>query len=328
MKSAFCVLIMAVLCSPLRGGAGEAKKDGAALFARARKVSSITENSSPPFHMKISFKLLGMRGGPLKGTYQLWWESPEKSAAEITAPGYSERIIWTGSSRFEARPSAYPPLRIWQLQRLIETILRIRAPREPNLKVHEKKVDGRAADCVEVHRIGDSKAGDSCFEQQSGALVEFGNEGYSLKYSQYGDFGGKLFPQSMRLVDGARTAVEARVENLESGARMDDASFAVPPNAQLWATCDDPQPGALERKVAPMYPAEARQAREQGTVVLLITIAEDGTIRNPVVVQSAGRALDGATLQAVRNWKYRPTTCGGLPIRIQTDIRVNYELRW
>jgi protein TonB len=83
--------------------------------------------------------------------------------------------------------------------------------------------------------------------------------------------------------------------------------------------------GLLVRKVQPVYPPLARQARIQGTVLLRAQISKDGSIENlqlvsghPMLVQSA--------LDAVRQWKYKPYLLNGEPVEVDTEVAVNFTL--
>jgi protein TonB len=81
----------------------------------------------------------------------------------------------------------------------------------------------------------------------------------------------------------------------------------------------------IVRKVVPVYPPVARQARISGTVQLIGMIAKDGTIRNLQVV-SGNPLLVKAALDAVRQWVYRPTLLNGEPVEVIAPIDVIFTL--
>ncbi len=83
--------------------------------------------------------------------------------------------------------------------------------------------------------------------------------------------------------------------------------------------------GLLIHKVQPSYPALARQARIQGTVVLQALIGKDGAIQNLHVV-SGHPMLTGAALDAVKQWRYKPYYLNGEPVEVETTINVNFTL--
>lgn len=83
--------------------------------------------------------------------------------------------------------------------------------------------------------------------------------------------------------------------------------------------------GLLIKKVAPVYPQEARMARIQGTVLLTAGISEEGEIVNLELI-GGPIELAGSAVNAVRQWKYRPYLVNGVPVAVRTEIRVNYQL--
>jgi periplasmic protein TonB len=83
--------------------------------------------------------------------------------------------------------------------------------------------------------------------------------------------------------------------------------------------------GLLIRRVDPVYPLIAKQARIQGEVVLKAIISKDGTIEN-LQVESGHPLLTGAAVDAVKQWRFRPFLLNGEPIEIETVINVDFVL--
>jgi protein TonB len=75
----------------------------------------------------------------------------------------------------------------------------------------------------------------------------------------------------------------------------------------------------------PQYPAIARAARVQGTVVLAATISRSGTIENLHVI-SGPPMLAPAAEEAVRTWRYRPYLLNGEPVEVETTVNVIFNL--
>jgi TonB family protein len=82
----------------------------------------------------------------------------------------------------------------------------------------------------------------------------------------------------------------------------------------------------LTTKVQPVYPVTAKQARVQGTVELEATISKEGIPLELRVIASPSDDLSESALDAVRQWRYRPTLLNGQPVEIVTDVMVNYTL--
>lgn len=78
----------------------------------------------------------------------------------------------------------------------------------------------------------------------------------------------------------------------------------------------------------PRYPVESRRKREQGTVVLAITLAIDGGVESIVVSQSSGfPRLDKAAKEAVKDWRWKPAIRGGQPVRVRGVVEIPFVLR-
>ncbi len=85
--------------------------------------------------------------------------------------------------------------------------------------------------------------------------------------------------------------------------------------------------GLLIKKVNPVYPEDAREERIQGTVMLRAEISKDGEITDLELVDGPIE-LAGSAVAAVRQWKYKPYLLMGQPVAVDTQIQVNYQLRW
>jgi periplasmic protein TonB len=85
------------------------------------------------------------------------------------------------------------------------------------------------------------------------------------------------------------------------------------------------QAAKLTNKVQPMYPPLARQTRISGTVRLHAIIAKNGSVEQLEVI-SGHPLLVQAALDAVRQWKYQPTTLNGESVEVDTTIDVIFSL--
>jgi TonB family protein len=77
--------------------------------------------------------------------------------------------------------------------------------------------------------------------------------------------------------------------------------------------------------VQPVYPAIAKTARIQGTVVLHAVIAKDGTIKDLQYVSGPPLFMHSA-MDAVRQWTYKPYLLNGEPVEVDATINVIFAL--
>lgn len=85
------------------------------------------------------------------------------------------------------------------------------------------------------------------------------------------------------------------------------------------------QQAQLTSRVEPRYPVIAIQTRTEGTVLLHAVISRDGRIA-ALEVLSGPPLLVQAAVDAVRQWRYRPTYLGGEPVEVDTSITVIFRL--
>lgn len=85
------------------------------------------------------------------------------------------------------------------------------------------------------------------------------------------------------------------------------------------------QSAAILRKVDPIYPAIAKTAHVSGTVMLHAIIAKDGSIQELTYV-SGPALLMKAAMDAVHEWRYKPTMLNGDPVEVDTTISVVFTL--
>jgi len=78
-------------------------------------------------------------------------------------------------------------------------------------------------------------------------------------------------------------------------------------------------------KPQPVYPAIAKAAHVQGTVVLHAIISKDGNVEQLQLI-SGHPLLVQAAMEAVRRWRYRPTLLNGDPVEVDTEIQVVFTL--
>jgi TonB family protein len=85
------------------------------------------------------------------------------------------------------------------------------------------------------------------------------------------------------------------------------------------------QKAKLTERVQPKYPDEALQNRIAGIVRLHVILEKDGTVKrvevvsgHPLLVQAAG--------DAVKQWRYQPTTLNGEPVEVDTTVDVMFVI--
>ena len=79
-------------------------------------------------------------------------------------------------------------------------------------------------------------------------------------------------------------------------------------------------------RIEPRYSPLAVMTRTEGTVILHAFISREGRI-TALDVLSGPPLLVGAALDAVQQWRYRPTLLDGEPVEVETTITVIFRLQ-
>ncbi len=112
---------------------------------------------------------------------------------------------------------------------------------------------------------------------------------------------------------------------IDNGPSVSAAAATAPTAPQRVRVGGQVQAANLIKKVTPLYPPEAKQARISGTVRFTVIIGKDGTILSLQLVSGHPLLVDSAR-DAVQQWLYRPTLLNGSPVEVITLIDVNYTL--
>ena len=84
------------------------------------------------------------------------------------------------------------------------------------------------------------------------------------------------------------------------------------------------QPPRKIQDVKPVYPADANAAGLEGDIHIEAVITREGNVASARVVQGVP-LLNAAALEAVRQWRYTPTTLNGVPTEVSMTVRVSFS---
>jgi TonB family protein len=167
------------------------------------------------------------------------------------------------------------------------------------------------------------------------------------------NFAGRTIPSDLQIIRHQKLVLAVHLEVIEEVSNMDDGLFKQPPDTPLYPTMALPAtvasplaigastgatPSSMELIVSeqmakeqlleapsPVYPPIAKAARISGTVVLKAVIAKDGAVRSLEAV-SGPPMLQGAAVDAVKKWRYKPFRVAGKAVEVQTTVNVIFQL--
>jgi TonB family protein len=79
----------------------------------------------------------------------------------------------------------------------------------------------------------------------------------------------------------------------------------------------------LEKRIEPVYPADAVALDARGMVFLLVTVGKTGQVNDVQVLSGPDRFHDAA-VNAVKQWHYHPYLMEGEAVDVQTTITLNF----
>lgn len=106
-------------------------------------------------------------------------------------------------------------------------------------------------------------------------------------------------------------------------------TIQVQPQQQPAQAVDASASGLTNTHTTPPYPPMARRLGQQGTVILSITVAADGSVSAAQIATSSGiPELDQAALEWVKgHWRYKPAMQGGVAVPSTTQAAVKFDLK-
>jgi len=80
-------------------------------------------------------------------------------------------------------------------------------------------------------------------------------------------------------------------------------------------------------KVDPEYTKAAKDAGIEGTVIVNLEVHPDGRAHNMRIEESLDPGLDQKALDAISQWRFKPGTKNGEPVKVKATIEVNFQLK-
>jgi TonB family protein len=311
-------------------------------FARARALNDL-EASGIPFHLKATYVASGDAEFTGNGNYEEWWQSENHWRRQASLGGYQYVSVQDGSRKTTYASSKYMPLRLIQTMgaSLIHIDPKTEASRDWTLS--HQKVKGTdyilltsPYECLLARHPAACTTKE--FFSPDGMIRIEADRTFIQIYNSFQPFHGLFIPRDITVAYEEKPILTISVSDLESLSPNDPhVSNEAPIPAGLlpiftpWDARS--QPDYKQVKVVqsgpPTYPEYAREERIEGTVVVRVSIDEQGNIREPYIYQSAVEPmLDRSALDCVRQWKFRPATIGGAPTTAIMTFVFPFHLRY
>ncbi len=82
------------------------------------------------------------------------------------------------------------------------------------------------------------------------------------------------------------------------------------------------------KRVAPVYPKRALRLRQEGVVWVQVLVAESGKQQRLKIVKNSNYPLlDKAALEAIKQWRFKPTVRNGTEIASWVEVPIEFQIR-
>jgi hypothetical protein len=206
---------------------------------------------------------------------------------------------------------------MWQLVQALNFYGRFKLQAEESAdKVEKKKRNGVELHCIEI-RSGSNFVRELCFHDKPVQLV---SEHYLpsdrwYEFSNYLSIRKKLFPGHINIFEGKSFVAEFSVSKVEETDSIPTGTFEQPVRAEWRPWCASPDAGG-----DPLTPIYSLRAKTRGETTLYGSLGTDGRWRVNIL-ESGGSSHDTEVLEAVKKERWSPSSCGGVPIVIETVFR-------
>jgi len=305
-----------------------------ALFDRARLLSDIRAEKSPPFRLQATFSLTRKNLETSHGTYTEIWISDSQFRRETVINDMQRLEVGTAKSVWQLDSSKNFPLIADRLPSVINVFPERMDIEFGSVQKSAAQEGAQTGECAVAEPHGGRGKRAFCFEEKSGVLWEalvgqdlYGSD-YACFYGEFRKFGSRWFPRQMACFDGSVKRIEAEVTELVTAPSADASLFTPPTGAAELGRCFSKiEFPARAFTPEPDFPRGELQFGKGSSVELSLIVDKQGKSQDVRINESGGKQFDEVALKTVRQWRFKPATCDGEPMAQKIGVNVGFHLR-
>lgn len=320
-------------------------EDPDTLLAAAEPLYDFNSPELKPWHLKATYQLYDDRGKPTEqGTYEYWWASPQAYRSTWTRQGATYSDWHTPDGRhvvlskglslgyFEEElhddfVAPLPPLLPDKYQisgtrpraKYKSTMIRAGSFKLPCVVAGQ----GRSYWEPDLYQFGplpSSTPSYYCFDPALHVLrVEYQFGVVATEVDSVVKMQGRILVHGIRVADGKRSLLTAELDTV-SALSPSDWALVPDPAGRL---VPDPKPGkpVIPGKwTGPAAMQVVRHPDQKSEVLLRITIAADGSVRDPQVILAPSDEWAQKERRKVSQWRFTPFMQDGMPVEVKILI--------
>ena len=325
MKTCFVLLLTAASIAT----ADDAKDATVrALCDRSNQVSGLKFQSPQPFVMKIKVDVLKTFANPAVEGSVAFMDTGIFWREDLRFPDYGYSSISDDKRAWVMRSTPIEPGLVTDTLRLINGSPSMRPFANAVLRDKLEQIKKTSRDHLALTCLESKSDFETCFDDQTGVTVSQSDEHARWEYKDFQEFHGKLVPRRMDYFWDKKPLITASVIGIEDVV-PDPKLFAPGPNYEEEAVCKGTLTHPkLVRTVDPAFPTGYRGSLADPVMnVVKLRLADDGTVKDAIIIKTINSAFDAESLKAVRQWKFEPWSCDGVPFERDITVQVNFHLR-
>ena len=300
------------------------------LFTDASRQTDIFVTDAAPFQLEADFKAQVQT--PTEGHVSLKWEAKDRFWRRFVDAGFEQIDIKKGETAYLSRNSSFTPIRLGEV---ISLLAILGDPDTLQIKKVRNRIErGVSATCFEVRpdEGRGKQTHDICVDARSHEVLsedwnEPPDEHRREEFSDYADFHGHRYPRKIALIVNGSRVIEVRIASLDSAPPLSDAILAPPPGAIVRRKCAGIKHAVPVKTPDPLYPKSSSENRLMGDTTVAMTVLPDGSVDDIQLIGTSTRAMDDATLQTLKSWKFKPAMCGLDPVASDITVVVSFRLQ-
>jgi TonB family protein len=340
-----CLTSLASSQTPLPPAISGLPKNPADILSSARSQNGLEAPGLPAWHLKATYQTFDENGQQRNsGVFEEWWAGPKEYRRSYASKDFTQTEYVTDTGTYRLGDQNFPPLAELLLAARILSPLPEASDVDKDVVLLRRPQDfGKISlECVVMARkmpnlitAPSALFPTYCFDPKLPMLRWSGSYGQRISlYNAIVSFNGRYIAKDLMVAERDNHRIlSAHVDTLESLPNVVETDF-IPPSGAIHLETpvkinveENVTQGRIEKKVAPEYPAYAKEKHIEGEVLIHAEIGEDGHIHEMTILKAPDPTLAIAAMQAVQQWQYKPYLLKGKPVRVITDIRVVYSLR-
>lgn len=315
------LFLIAFLIASVQGSSSDRPAtEPAIVLSQASDQVAIKSTASPPFMLLAKVRLQDGNNF-VDGVYAIAW-APRRFRRVFRFPNFTETDVMVDGSIYRKRSTKTTPLMIYELDRLIDSVLAIK----PDPKSKLRNIDKVPANlnCISVLR--NSSETKICLASATLLPVSIDRSLYGVgsdvlqehyEFADYQAFGVKQFPRSLSFHGWNSKSVNAQIDKLIKAESFPPDEFVPPVGSTRMQFCEAPE---ITGDVKPYIGDATAVVLRDTEIAMYFQVDPLGAVRSAEVVYSTNPVMNNEILNWFLGTHFPVRSCDGQAIEYETIV--------